>query len=118
MLLKKIKTIILSRITKTKTEGWVKDRRKECKICPYNTLNMIKVPIKIKILKLLSDFYTFITFNQKTELGVCSKCGCDIFYKSQEDNEYCEENKWEKYEQGVRLNIFKQRKNGNKSKNK
>lgn len=93
-MLNKIKTIVLSRITKPKTDKWIKDRRNKCNVCPFNTKNMEKVPLKIKIIKALSDFYTWITFNKKTELGNCSLCGCDIYYKTETKIEKCEDNQW------------------------
>ena len=110
MLLKKIKIIILSRILKPKMNQWVKDRRLICKFCPYNTLNMEKLPWRVKVAKFFSDLYTFITFNEKTKLGVCSVCTCDLYYKTQTEIEYCEKEKWQKVENGVKLEIRKNRK--------
>lgn len=97
-LLKKIKTILLSRITKKQQTEWVEDRRKKCNSCPYNTLNIErkKLPLCVKIMMWLSDFYTFITLNEKTKLGTCThpNCGCDIFYKTLEITEKCPKKKW------------------------
>jgi len=118
MLLKKIKTIILSRILKPKTDQWVKDRRLICKSCPYNTLNMEKLTYRIKIAKFFSDLYTFTTFNKKTELGVCSVCTCDLYYKTETMIEYCEKGKWQKVDGGIKLEVRKNRKlNKNENRN-
>ena len=84
-------TIILSRIKKTKTDEVVEFKRKQCKTCEYNTLNIEKLPLKKRLIKLLSDFYSWITFNKKVDvLGNCSICLCSLYYKTLEDNEECE----------------------------
>lgn len=89
--LSKIRIIILSRIKKTKTDEEVEFKRKQCKTCEYNTLNIEKLPLKKRLIKLLSDFYSLITFNKKVDvLGVCSICLCSLYYKTSEENEECE----------------------------
>lgn len=95
-IIQKIKTIALSRFKKTKDEDYVKERREICRTCPLNTKNQEKVNLKIKLIKFISDLYTFVTFNKKTDLGSCGHetCGCDIFYKSIEIDEKCPEKKW------------------------
>jgi len=94
-LLKKIKIITFSRFKKPKIEKWIEQRRKICAICKWNTKNQAKTSFKIKIIKALSDFYSFITFkNKQDNLGSCSVCGCSIYYKSSEEVEDCEKGKW------------------------
>lgn len=51
---------------------------------------MEKISLKVKVYKTFSDFYTWITFNEKTELGNCSICFCDLYYKTLEASESCE----------------------------
>jgi hypothetical protein len=85
----KIIRILTSRFKKDKKEQWVLDRRKTCSLCHYNSLNQKKLSLKIKILKTLSDFYTWITFQEKTDLGTCTDCGCDLFYKTMTEEENC-----------------------------
>jgi len=87
-------TIILSRIKKTKTDEEVEFKRKQCKTCEYNTLNIEKLPLNKRLIKMLSDFYSWITFNKKVDvLGSCSICGCSVYYKTV-DEEHCPKDKW------------------------
>lgn len=90
----KVKRIVLSRFRKEKEEKWVAERRKTCKGCPFNTLNLERVPIKQKIINFLSDGYTWITNSKSEDLGACSVCGCDLFYKTRESEENCPKEKW------------------------
>lgn len=87
--MKKIKTIILSRIKKTKTSALVEYKRSICKKCEYNTLNLESVPPLKLIIKKLSDFYSWITGNADVDvLGNCSACEmCSIYYKSRDEQE-------------------------------
>lgn len=86
----KIRTILLSRFKKEKNESWVKERRIICFNCPHNTKNKEKISLKLKASKLLSDFYSLVTFSEYKELGSCSICTCPIFYKSREIEEECD----------------------------
>ena len=91
----KILRIIKSRFTKKdQLEPWQKERRIECSKCIFNTLNSPKQPLKVRFMIWLSNLYTFITFNEKTKLGNCSICTCDIFYKTLDNEENCDKNKW------------------------
>lgn len=97
--MKKIWRIIKSRLRKTKTEDFVKERRKECKKCEWNTLNISPETLTTeqKIIKFFSDAYSYITGNsEKDVLGSCSLCNCSLYYKSLEKEEYCKANKWKK----------------------
>lgn len=95
----KIWTIIKSRFVRDKNEDWVKERREICKACrTYNSLYyQEKISLKNKIYKILSDFYTFITFSENEELGQClsPRCGCSIWHKTAINSEKCEEGKWQ-----------------------
>lgn len=57
---------------------------------------MEKTNFRIKIIKALSDFYTWITLNEKEDRGTCSECGCPISLKTLEDPEYetCPKGYW------------------------
>ena len=92
----KLKIIILSRLKKPSIEQWIEDRRDQCKVCPFNTKNMIKLSLKEIILIKLSDFYSWVTGNKEEDiLGNCSACElCSIYYKTFEYIESCPKNKW------------------------
>jgi hypothetical protein len=94
----KIWTILKSRFISDKNEDWVIKRREICKNCrTYNSLHYPdKVSFKNKVYKILSDFYTFITFAENEDLGQClhPECGCDIYQKSKMESEFCQEEKW------------------------
>lgn len=91
----KIKRIIMSRFLNNDEESWVKERRNICKTCPFNTRNIEKITLKVKLLKILSDFYTRVVGKKSIDLGVCSICSCDLYYKTQEeDKRECPKNKW------------------------
>jgi hypothetical protein len=96
---KSIKTIALSRINKKPKEQYITNRRVLCSKCNFNSKNQENLSIKVRLLILLSDFYTWITFNKKTELGSCAhpRCGCDIYYKTQEEEEKCPIGFWSIY---------------------
>lgn len=86
--LAKLWRIILSRFKKEKEEQWIKERREACLNCQYNSLNSPHKSLKNKILKNLSDFYTWITFSNIEDRGEC-ECGCPITLKTAEKEEEC-----------------------------
>lgn len=93
-MLKTLKTIILSRFTKPNEDEEVLRKRKICKVCEYNSLNVKEISRKKKILKKLSDFYSWITGNLEDDnLGLCNFCGCSIYYKILMDDD-CKKGKW------------------------
>lgn len=82
--MKKIITIIKSRLTKPRTDKEIERKRAICASCEYNTKNMEKISLYKRVLKSLSDFYSWV-MNKKDEdnLGNCEACSsCSIFYKS------------------------------------
>ena len=93
----KLKTIILSRFKKQNQTEWVKERKKECKKCPFNSKNQEKIKFNKRVLILISNFYSFITGNlSKDNLGNCTACkSCSIYYKVEEPYESCPKGKWE-----------------------
>ena len=94
-LLSKIRIILLSRIKKPKTEGWIEDRRAICNICPHNTKNLNSVSIKQKIVRLFSNVLTFImTLKLNEDDSECSLCTCTLYYKIKEESETCLDNRW------------------------
>ncbi len=95
-MLKKIKTIILSRFKKETGESWIEERRKICAPCPYNTLNQSRTTIIAKIYKFFSNFIDWLTDADKDELGDC-KCGCPIYYLTREEESECPEGYWSIY---------------------
>lgn len=91
----KLLRIIRSRFKKTKEEQWMLDRREACRVCPFNSKNVEKIPWRKRIIIKLSDFYSWITGNSDEDnLGNCLKCGCSLYYKQQEKTEICEDNRW------------------------
>lgn len=94
--LRKLLTILLSRFkTKNQNEQWVKDRIKECNICPHNTKNIKKISLKQKIYRVLSNLLTFVTtgkFNEDD--SECNLCGCTLSFKVVETTEKCNDNRW------------------------
>ena len=96
-MLNKLKIIIFSRFKKPKIEPWIQKRRDLCKKCKWNTLNQVRLPIKVRFIKWLSDLYSWITGNSKNDnLGNCTACEiCSIYYKTAEKVEYCEKEKWD-----------------------
>ena len=95
---KKLWIILLSRNKKPNQEQWVLDRREVCRTCEFNTINIEKLPLKKRIIKFLSDFYSKIMGKEEVDtLGNCSACDmCSVYFKSETDVEYCPKNKWKK----------------------
>lgn len=95
-LLKTIRIVAQSRLKKTKTSALVEYRREICKQCEYNTLNLERIPLKKRIIKKASDFYSWITGNAEVDvLGNCTFCeSCSIFYKSRDEDE-CPDGRWQ-----------------------
>lgn len=95
-MLKKIRTIVLSRFKKENQEEWVEVRRSICKSCVFNSKNQEKIKLNKRVLILLSDFYSFITGNKKKDnLGNCTYCqSCSIYYLTEEKYEACPAGKW------------------------
>lgn len=94
---KTILNIIKSRF-RTDYSSWVLRRRKVCFSCPHNSKNTNKSTIKLKIYKVLSSVFSFITMSKSEDLGDCQECGCNIYYKSlisKEEGEDCPLKKWE-----------------------
>ena len=89
--------ITLSRFKKEKNDQWIKDRRAKCKLCPFNTKNMVRVPQRELYIKILSDFYSKITGNAEVDnLGNCSECdSCSVYFKTREGVEECPKEFWE-----------------------
>lgn len=94
--MKKLTTIIKSRLTKPKTDKEIERKRAICASCEYNTKNMEKISLYKKVLKSLSDFYSRISGNAEDDvLGNCSICTCSVFYATIYENEdYCKKGKW------------------------
>ena len=103
--------IIKSRFKRSSNDIEVAKRREDCRKCPFNTLNMDKIPLKKQILKKLSLFFSWFTGNSdKDILGECTKCtSCSIYYKTEELlYETCPEGKWRTKEE-----ITEEKLNGN-----
>jgi hypothetical protein len=94
--MKILKTIILSRFKKPREEEETERRRGICKVCPFNSKNVHKIPLTKLVLKKLSDFYSWITGNaDEDNLGSCLGCkSCSIYYKTEEGLEICPKEKW------------------------
>jgi len=94
----KIWTILKSRFIRDKNEDWVKERREVCRNCrTYNSLHYKeKTSLKNRVYKILSDFYTFITFAENEDLGQClhPECGCPTFFSTLSSESSCPDNKW------------------------
>lgn len=82
--------ILMSRWKRGKLTEDVIKKRELCAKCEYNSLNMKKIPLKKKVMKELSDFYSLICGKlDEDSLGNCTACdSCSIFYKSL-DEEHC-----------------------------
>lgn len=93
---KQIKTILLSRFKKEKENQIIKERRKYCSVCKWNSKNQQKLSIGVRFIKFWSDFYSLVTFNSKKDvLGNCTACDiCSIYYKTKEMEEDCEKGYW------------------------
>jgi hypothetical protein len=84
----KLWSILKSRFKKEKGEEWISERRAVCVSCSHNSLNSPERNLKQKLYKILSDFYTLITFAENEDLGECA-CGCSIYFKTRELAENC-----------------------------
>jgi len=87
---------VLSRLKKKNQEDYVIKRRRICAVCSWNTKNQETLSLKVRTIKALSDFYSWITGNaEEDNLGNCTACEiCSIYYKSFEETEDCEKGKW------------------------
>ena len=95
--IEKIKIIALSRFKKPKNEQWIKDRIKQCEVCPFNTKNMTKISIKQRVCRVLSNVLTLITTGHLNEdNSECSLCECTLLYKIPEPTSKCDDNRWKK----------------------
>ena len=91
----KLKIIALSRLKKPKQEGWIKDRRKVCDSCEFNTKNIENISLKQKVVNLLSNILTLVTTGKLNEdNSACKICTCTLAYKIPEPTENCDKNKW------------------------
>lgn len=92
----KIWTILKSRFKKNKNQDWINNRREICFNCPLHSKNIKRLSIGIKIIKLLSDFYSLLVFSNKDNLGHCGVCGCSTYYSTQEETAECSDDnpKW------------------------
>lgn len=86
---RKIWTILTSRFRKEREEDWVKERREQCAKCCHNTLNIKDISWKVRVAKLFSDFYTAITLAKNKNLGQCSICFCELYFKQLMPEESC-----------------------------
>lgn len=98
-MIKKLKIIIFSRFKKPNQESFVKERLKVCKKCSFNSKNTEKISVKMRIMNFLSDLLTLLTRAKEVkDLGQCihPSCGCNLYFKTQEEVETCPTNKWKK----------------------
>lgn len=99
MILKKIKTILLSRIKDNKEEQWIRDRQMICLRCENNSINSSRFSVYRFFLTTLSTLLSFFTGRLKEEgsIGYCNICGCDNYFKTSIEEEECSDNpiKWE-----------------------
>ena len=113
-MLNKIKTIFLSRIKHNKEEEWIRTRRKTCLECKFNTLNGGSLKGYRFFLAISSYAYSYLMGRIKEDiLGICSICGCSVFYKSEDKGSQCEHKptKWESLSDGsIKLDVFTERK--------
>lgn len=95
--MKKIWTIIKSRLQKPKTDKEIERKRAICLGCEFNSNNLRKLSTYKLFLTSLSDFYSWITGNKDEDtLGNCTKCsGCSVYFKSLYSSETCPLGKWE-----------------------
>lgn len=98
-MLRKIITILKSRFKQQQEDEWVKKRRETCFSCIYNSKNTQSYTLTHKFLTALSNFYTRLTgkFEEIGSLGYCTICHCDLYYKTNEQDEDCnhpEGSKW------------------------
>lgn len=85
----KLWRIIKSRFRKETGEEWIGLRRQKCKECCYHINPQDKRTAKQKIIKALSDFYTWITLSENDDLGECGICFCPTFYATREVESEC-----------------------------
>lgn len=71
-------------------------RRKVCNVCEFNSLNAKTVSLRNKLLKVMSDILSWILRRENEDLGQCTRCGCDIYWKSIEEDEKCPKKRWAK----------------------
>lgn len=97
-MISKIFRILLSRFKKVKEDNFISERRHICKSCPYNSNNNKgKISFKVRVIIFFSNLYNDLIGNKEQEdLGNCTKCGCDIFCKTQEEDEKCPKNLWKR----------------------
>jgi len=96
-MISKIYKILLSRFKKVEEKTFIRERRKKCKGCIYNSKNNTdRISFKIRVVIFLSNLYNDLIGNKTEDLGNCTKCGCDIFYKTQEEDEQCPDNQWKR----------------------
>jgi hypothetical protein len=95
-MIKKIKTIILSRF-KSNKEKWVEARRLICLGCEYNSLYVSSPRGYRFFLTTASRAYSWITGRLKDDkLSNCTACSmCSIYFKTAEKEEICPKGKWE-----------------------
>lgn len=98
-MIKKVKTIIFSRFKKPNLESFVRERRNQCNKCKFNSKNNDSISLKMRLINFFSELLTFFTVAKEVQdLGQCvhPKCGCNIYFKTQEDTEVCPINKWKR----------------------
>ncbi len=97
---RKIKTIIKSRLTKPKEDKEVLRKRKICKCCKYNSLNLEHVPLNKLFLQKMSNLYSWIMGKSDEDvLGECFGCkSCSIYFKilMSDEGEDCPKGYWDK----------------------
>lgn len=116
-MIKKLKTIFLSRIKNNKEEKWIQERLNTCLECKFNTLNGGSLKGYRFFLANLSALYSWIMGRSKEDTyGICTACeACSVYFKASEKLETCRKNKWKTLEDGsIKLNIREQRKNESK----
>lgn len=102
--MKKIWTIIKSRLQKPKTDTEIERKRAICLGCEFNSNNLRKLSTYKLFLASLSELYKYIARKEKTtvelkktlsdlyskimgkededNLSSCNYCGCSIYYKT------------------------------------
>jgi len=121
----KLLTIIKSRFKQQREELWIEKRRATCLECEYNSLNTTSTSSAHNFLATLSYFFSWLfgRADKDHKSGVCTICHCPIELKIRETEEeylchHPKGNQWEKYKNGIRLNVHKQRKNENNKNNR
>lgn len=90
----KIVRILRSRFKEVGDDEVFNHRKNKCLYCKHNSKNGGKVTWLGRILIFLSNFYTAVTLSKSEDLGNCTACGCDVFYKSKEKDEDCPKGYW------------------------